>query len=315
MGDLWGCLALAEECAPSDEVLFLLSGGGEAGPILRGRGVPFHLAGSLAEEEKILRAFQADAVVVNKLNSPPEYIRFLKGFGGLVATLEDTGEGSSLADLRLNVLYHRADALTDPRYIALRKEFRDLHPQPKIVSKEVKEILVTQGGSDTRGFTPKILRALEKAACPARATVVLGPAFRHERELQEAASALRRPLALLRDPDEMAPLMRRADLAVTAGGITLFELACLGVPSIVVCGERFETETADRMAKAGAAVHLGFGGELKEERLSEAVEALAADPEQRKRLSARGKEQVDGQGAARVVQLIRKRLSMSGRRQ
>jgi spore coat polysaccharide biosynthesis predicted glycosyltransferase SpsG len=108
----------------------------------------------------------------------------------------------------------------------------------------------------------------------------------------------------------MAALMLRADLAVTAGGITLFELACLGTPAIVVCGERFEMETAERMHEAGAALHAGFGGDLEPARLSSALDSLAGDFELRKRMSARGREMVDGQGAHRVMALIRENIQV-----
>lgn len=309
MGDLWGCLALAEECGPSDEILFLLSDAEEAAPLLRVRGFRFQAVPSLSMEERALRAFRPEVILVNKLNNPLEYIRFLKGFGALVVTLEDAGEGAQGADLRFNVLYPRPGALTGLEHIALRKEFQGHGSRPREIRKEVQEILITQGGSDTHGFTPRILRALERAACPAHATVVVGPAFQNEQELQAAVAAERRPVTLSRGAGNMADLMGRADLAITAGGITLLELACVGTPSIVVCGERFEGETAARMEQAGFAVHLGFGGDLEETRLCEAVDTLAADLELRKRMSERGRELVDGQGARRVMDLIRERAA------
>lgn len=312
MGDLWGCLALAEECGPSDELLFLLSDAEEAAPLLGGRGLRFQAAPSLSMEERALRAFHPDVVLVNKLDNPPEYIRFLKGSGALVVTLEDAGEGAQQADLRFNVLYPRPGALTGLENVALRKEFHGGPARPREIRKEVREILLTQGGSDTHGFTPRILRALERAACPAHATVVLGPAFRHEQELQAAVAAARRPVTLLCSAGNMADLMGRADLAITAGGITLLELACMGTPSIVVCGERFEVETAARLEQAGFAVNLGFGGDLEETRLCEAVDTLSADLELRKRMSGKGRELVDGRGGQRVMDLIRERIAMSG---
>ena len=57
----------------------------------------------------------------------------------------------------------------------------------------------------------------------------------------------------------MIPLMRSADLAICSAGLTLFELACLGTPVVVICAEIFEEETAQYMEKNGFGINLGFG--------------------------------------------------------
>ncbi|TSA00412.1 MAG: hypothetical protein D4R81_07775 [Nitrospiraceae bacterium] len=310
MGDLWGGLALADECvAQGDECIVVVSGGDEAIAMITERGHRFSVAISPAVEEKILLSFLPDVILVNQLNNPPSYIESLRRHATLVVTMDDTSEGAQRADLNINVLYHKPGAVVEPQYIALREEFRVAHTISRSVRSEVKEVLVTQGGSDTYGFTPRIVRALERMTFRPHCTVVVGPAFRHHDELQEALSASSLGISVLRSVREMSRLMIDADLAVTAGGLTMFELACVGTPSVVVCGERFEVETAARLEQAGAVVNLGFGDDLNDEALLATMDWLARDVERRRHMAAKGKQLVDGRGCERILRLIRARLA------
>jgi spore coat polysaccharide biosynthesis predicted glycosyltransferase SpsG len=305
MGDVMGSLALADECAKqADEILFVLSGGDEAVAAIMEKGYRWQTAPTWEAEQNILTGFCPDVIVVNKLNSPPEYVRSLKAHAGMVVTMDDAGEGAQYADLRVNPLYDAPAAVTDPQYIALRREFQETHSRSKTISGEVRELLITQGGSDTYGFTPGIIRALEGLKIRPHCTVVIGPAFRHKDDLRDAVAASTLDLTVVRNVRDMAERMWKADLAITAGGLGVFELLCVGTPSLVVCGEWFEVETASKLEKSGAVVNLGFGGDLNGERLREAVEALAKDAKQRKELSLRGKQLVDGRGCERIVELI-----------
>jgi spore coat polysaccharide biosynthesis predicted glycosyltransferase SpsG len=106
----------------------------------------------------------------------------------------------------------------------------------------------------------------------------------------------------------MCALMQQSDMAVTAGGNTMFELACVGVPAIVLCGEEFEVETARQMEEYGAVENLGFGGIVSPDRLYERVRLLMPDKNRRTIMSRIGQKLVDGRGAERVVKLMAQSL-------
>jgi spore coat polysaccharide biosynthesis predicted glycosyltransferase SpsG len=313
MGDIWGAIALADEFVRSDdEARFFLSGGEEAREVIARCGYQAVLVDDLAAELGALQAYRPDVIVVNKLKNDPAYLQRIRERCGFLVTMDDDGAGAGCADLNVNVLYPIPKAVTDPEYIALRREFQVRHEEAKPIRNVVGELLITQGGSDTHGFTPRIVRALEQMAARPHCTVVVGPAFRHDDELREAVKSSTLDLSIVRNARNMAEVMWHADLAVTAGGLTMFELACVGTPSLVVCGERFEVPTAARIERVGAVINLGFGGELDYDRLPEMVGQLAADPSNRSRMSARGKEFVDGRGCERIVRLIRERRAALG---
>jgi UDP-N-acetylglucosamine--N-acetylmuramyl-(pentapeptide) pyrophosphoryl-undecaprenol N-acetylglucosamine transferase len=94
----------------------------------------------------------------------------------------------------------------------------------------------------------------------------------------------------LRYDDAMARSLRAADLAVTrAGSSSLFELATLGVPAVVVPSPHVTADhhnaNAAHLARAGAAVVVP-DAELTGERLVAEVDALLADPERRAEMAA-----------------------------
>jgi spore coat polysaccharide biosynthesis predicted glycosyltransferase SpsG len=229
-------------------------------------------------------------------------------------TIDDAGAGSAVADLRINGLYEAPGVMADLRHVPLRPEFQAAHEHVKAIREDVRELLITQGGSDTCGFTPKILHALEGLRHRPHCTVVLGPAFRHEPELTVAVSHSTLDLSIVRCPRHMVPLMQEADVAITAGGMTMFELACVGTPSVVICGEPFEVETARRFERAGIVKQLGFGGEVDYARLPTMIEDLSADVEERTQMSRRAQQLVDGWGCERILNVILERAMASTER-
>ena len=315
MGDIWGSLAIADAWSGSAEAMLMLcAGDDQAADVLTRGGHRFEMVRSADEERRLLEEFRPDVAVINQLQSPPALITLYQAHARLVVTIDDVGEGAALADLRINVLYQTPGAVTDCSYIMLRREFAVLRERAKPIRDAVRELLITQGGADTYGFTPRIVEAIGRLSVIPHGTVVVGPAFRHDRELEQAVGASSVPLSVIRNARDMADLMWAADLAITAGGLTMFELACVGTPSLVVCGERFEVESAERLERAGAGRCLGFGGDLEAGRLSGAVEALARDPASRQAMSDRGKQLIDGHGAQRIVQLITEALASTAGR-
>ena len=102
----------------------------------------------------------------------------------------------------------------------------------------------------------------------------------------------------------MQDVMKNHDLAVTAAGITIFELACIGVPSIIVCSERFEIKTAEIMEKNHFGINLGFGKDVSIKKISDEINDLILNYDLRVKMNLNGKKLVDGKGSKRVVSVL-----------
>jgi spore coat polysaccharide biosynthesis predicted glycosyltransferase SpsG len=102
----------------------------------------------------------------------------------------------------------------------------------------------------------------------------------------------------------MAELMAWADLAITAGGSTCWELACLGLPALILTYSRDQELVAEAMQTAKAAVWMGSGVSIREEQLRAALAELAPDDARRSQMSQAGRRLVDGRGAERVLSAL-----------
>lgn len=315
MGDVWHSVAVAEAFrARGARILFGTNADIATLALVRAHGfrvVPLQRSG-LTRELAVVSRFRPDVVIVTRIRNSSGYICALRRHARLVVVVDDAGPAAREADLAFAVHWvpnPAPGAITDPRYLAMRSEFAELHRRPRRTRRALSEIMVLQGGSDTYGFSPKIVRALRRVPGDFRLVVVVGPAYRHHDGLSRAIAALRRPVEVLRDPDNLASRMAHADLAITAGGNTMYELACVGTPSIVVSGERLDVPSAQDLARRGAAINLGFGADVSERAIAEAVNQLASRSDRRRRMRECGKRLVDGRGAERIVRLVLRRLA------
>ncbi len=303
MGDVTGSIAIAEEMrrrglSPS----FIVDNDQEALSAVQKAGFPTKGIAHGSEHSAWDKG-QFDIVIVNQLNTPFEQLSIIRGHCRCLVTIDDTGEASRrLADLRINPLYYDECAYCDPGYIPLHPLVQAAHEESKAIRETIGRILVTLGGSDTYGLTPQILDSLSGYQSEIEIAVIIGPAFKHDKELNAVLSSKSGKFNILRslDTEAMCKWMQWADLAVCAGGNTLFELACCGTPAVVVCGELFEEETAFRLEESGFGKVVHFNTRLDTAKFSALVNGFF-DSAVRERQSLTGKRLIDGMGIKRIA--------------
>jgi len=219
------------------------------------------------------------------------------------------------ADILLNqnlgaaALSYRCDPQTTrlfgPAYALLRPEFAHRRRGFRDVPEVARKILVTLGGSDLNNFTARVIDALAQLDTPGmEVRVVVGPANQHWAVLRNAVEASDSPVQLYIDVSDMAELMAWADLAVSAAGTTCWELACLGLPALIVIMAENQRRIAEELDAIEVVQNLGWHDDVSVERLAAAVNVLQHDSSRRLRMSERGRTLVDGWGAQRVVQAL-----------
>lgn len=265
------------------------------------------------------RRLGAAWVVVDGYRFGPNYIRSLKASGARVLALDDGARFDSYeADVVLNQnigataeKYVKCEAYTrlllGSNYVLLRSEFTAEKRRREIAS-EARKLLVTMGGSDSENATSKVIRALDRVASDLEATIVVGGGNPHYEMLRALVQNLSNKIRLERNPSNMAPLMRWADLAISAAGGTCWELAFLGVPTILIVLSSDQTANASALAEHGAALSLGWHATLAEDKIGEVLKSLMHDGSARRVMSECGQKLIDGQGAARVVDFLQNSL-------
>jgi spore coat polysaccharide biosynthesis predicted glycosyltransferase SpsG len=109
---------------------------------------------------------------------------------------------------------------------------------------------------------------------------------------------------IIRAPNDLPRLMAEADLGVISFGVTAYELAALGVPALYLCLTPDHALSASAFERAGMGVSLGVASDVSDMVIAGAVHSLLGDPARRRAMSAAGRMNLDGRGAARVAERI-----------
>jgi len=274
-------------------------------------------AGGLDDSSETVRlaaAHKARWVVVDGYQFGGRYQLALKEAGCKILFLDDNGHARHYsADLVLNQnaypgedLYCDRDSGTELLlglpYAMLRREFRAWRDRKFDTRKNGGRVVVTLGGSDAGNLTPRVIAALEQLGPgTVEARVVAGGSNPNARELERAEATSRIDLCLLRNVTNMPELMAWADVAVSAAGTTVLELAFMGVPTILVTVADHQKPNALACERLGIAESMGDLVKLSSAQLAAAVSGLMADFERRRKMTLTARSLVDGRGADRVV--------------
>ena len=335
-GHLRRCLTLAQELAARDfEPRFWLDGDAAALEVVRAAGyVPVAVSREAREPEwsraQVARE-RPEALVADSYALDEAYFHTLRPAVPLLV-IDDLADRALDADLVQNgaidaaTLPYRlgpgADqgpgmtcrTLFGPAYALLRPSFRDMRRGVPFRS-TVERVLVTLGGADPAGHTDAVVRHLLGVLSESVVIeVVLGPLFGAAGTLEAIAQAHPGRVRLHRALPDLAPLMREADLAVSAGGQTTFELAAAGVPAVALELADNQRVLLAGFARAGTLLAIGKAAAPDMgTRLAEAAGHLCMDPALRRRMSEAGPALVDGRGAERVatalVEVVSRRYS------
>lgn len=329
MGHVYRSLAIADALrqASQADAAFLMSGEHSEGIAAVSRaGYPVRVASDsrLQTQLEHIRDF-APAILINDLPTLDDaYLRALSHLGcttvNLVDTLDDLEVTEHYKQVIVSVM--NADRETPegfyggPEFAILRSHFQG---RPKQLREAPRLVLLSFGGSDPQGLTLRAARALAEMPAEIEIVAVTGPAFSDRQRLEALVGSLSRPLRLVHavPGGHIADLMQEADVVVCSGGMSVYEIAALGTPGIVLGQNAREDERMRAFARNGTVEYLGLGTEVSDATLGRAVVDLLRDPARRRALSERGRALVDGLGATRTAELVlenerRREAALSG---
>lgn len=195
--------------------------------------------------------------------------------------------------------------LLGSKYTPLRKIFWNM-PEKKI-KKKIRSIMITFGGDDVKNMTPKILKFLREYYPTLKKNVIIGRAFKNIKEIKRVAGK-NKNINLIYHPDakKMKQVMIKSDIAISAGGQTLYELARIGVPTIGICVAENQSRSLMAWYGVGFIEYVGLHGDF----LSEINTSLKKieDKEERDKRSKIAKRCVDGKGVSRIINCILENL-------
>ena len=185
-------------------------------------------------------------------------------------------------------------------YAFLRKEFRDAGE--KKIKKDINNILLIFGGEDRRDLTVKVLDLL-KNTDHIKKNVVIGRGYRDLRRLDRFCN-VDTEFVFYPGTGVIRNMMLDADISISAGGQTMYELACLGVPTIVIAVADNQLNNVTEWEKTGFSMYAGLWNDSGLWRnIEHCIEELR-DKDTRSMSSNVGKKLVTGNGAVLAADAI-----------
>ena len=253
-------------------------------------------------------------IIIDSDYEGANYLSQLRSAGYFVVAIEDTTPHSFPCHLVINGDAHARQLsysspfkdtrfLLGPEYSILRHEFWD--GWHRLLPEDIDNILVILGGADPYNIMPKVIKSLDTLPGTFSITAIVGPFFKNLAEIQAVSKQAQHSIIFVQNPDSVRDLMIQANIAVSAGGQTLYELACVGCPTIAIRIAANQDGQLCVFEEAGFIRIVGHGNNSSiAEAVRDAVGVLFADPEARTAMSAAGQRLVDGKGALRVAQTL-----------
>lgn len=226
---------------------------------------------------------------------------------GLIICLDEWGNRKISCDIIINNMmsdyfwnYDASGAkiYCGPEYLMLKSSLQLYHNKEKMISKSVNKVLISMGGVDINNHTLKILKSIMYNSHINVIDVVLGGGYMYEKDIISDFSNDKR-IKIHKNIDYIYELFLKDDIAFTAGGNTLYEMAAVGIPCIVV--PTMKHEEINGMAFE----EKGYGMVVREKELYRLEEKMKMfDYDNRVIMSKNGKKLIDGKGLERVWNII-----------
>lgn len=193
--------------------------------------------------------------------------------------------------------YSDTKLLLGTKYAPLRREFCGL--KKKLIHDRIERILVLSGGTDRMNVLQQILDAVVSfenihidAICG-----IYNPNFDMLCKRYEAFHNI----SLHRSTDNIISYMQSADVTISAGGTTLYELCACGTPTISYIIADNQTDNASWFAGNGV---IELAGDARKDDIGKILISTLPkyrESTYRESISLRMQQMVDGKGAKRIV--------------
>ncbi|MBL8798237.1 MAG: polysaccharide biosynthesis protein [Planctomycetia bacterium] len=258
-----------------------------------------------------IRRLKAAAVIVDSANASESYLAALMKTGTCVVSIDHLANIRLPSQLVINPLlgpgreaYEHADdtqLLLGWRYALVRPEIRRVRPLRSQEPVLPFSALVALGDDDPNRKSLELAKVLMNVPKVERVDVVVRQEHPDLLALQALAEANPERLKVALEMSEITARVARCHFAVTSGNGFSLELACVGVPQLLIVQAEAMWPTAQRLEEEGAATCLGWHESVSAGTIRTAVQNLLGDPLERQAMSRCGRQLIDARGPDRMV--------------
>jgi spore coat polysaccharide biosynthesis predicted glycosyltransferase SpsG len=316
LGHVRRCLVIAQELKKRNiDILFFVNDDPSAIEWIKKEGFHYEIASLTKPPLLNIDTPDKGLTLIDTKKPVSGLIRSLKKMGHKIVLLDNVTDARLEADCVIypTAIYEnnmdwknfRGTVFGGSKYVLISRSFIEV--RKKTVNKKLEPpyyVLVTLGGSDPNHLTGKIVSALLKSKVPLNIKAVIGPAFSSDFLLDALTNHRHDNVQFIKGKDDLSADIADSHIAITALGTTIFELACLGVPALIIANYRTDEHDMTAFEKLGIALPLGYYKEVSDFDIQNTVASILDDKAMWKNMSSKGKKLIDGHGAERIAHIV-----------
>lgn len=276
--------------------------------------VPFKIndKDNLSKEFTFLKNISnyTELFIIDSYNVDNEYFVNLKNYFSTICYLDDLKLDFDV-DLVINPScdvnerdYKAKNVLCGLKYVILGEEFNIGRQSEIDLSK--RSIIITMGGVDHYNLSSRAIPILENLSKNIELNIVIGPYYENKELIRSAVNKSSLKINVFENISNLAPIILKSNIALTAGGFTSYELASLSTASVGIALWKNQNNNIKCLSNHGALIPLYYSHtEDFDDELSKQLSKLINDDELVMSISKKASDVIDGNGTNRIVQKIK----------
>jgi spore coat polysaccharide biosynthesis predicted glycosyltransferase SpsG len=203
---------------------------------------------------------------------------------------------------RYRAVNANATFLLGPEYALVAPGFTDGIDPPRVPPRSA---LLALGGSDPYRLMPALIHGVAALSGSLTWEIVIGPFAARDEATATALASVGDGATVQHGPASLRDSIARSDVALTAAGQTLYEMAALGRPAVAIAVAGNQEPQLEAFVRQGAVVSAGRAqdGDAAARAVTLVAE-LAADAARLAAMSEAGRRFIDGRGASRAIDAV-----------
>ncbi|MEI7686875.1 MAG: polysaccharide biosynthesis protein [Planctomycetota bacterium] len=317
---------------PASLALTIKRGGNDWIPMHNRLGEP----ADLAQVQQAIMKHGPAAILVDDADVKRSYLSELVSTGTFVTSIDHIGAIRSPAHVIINPLLGPSrdsfefmpytQLLMGKRYAMVRPEIRrhratrSQEPAPLMLPNtktpaNLFRALVALGDDDTNLQTLPLSKMLLGTPKIGKVDAIVRRDHPQLDELKALAAENADKFEIAIESAEITARLVRCHFAITSGSSWSLELACLGLPQLVLVQNEAHWPNTQRLEEEGCVSILGWHENTSAQTIRTGIQNLLADPAERQSMSRCGRKLIDGRGPDRLVNALEIMLAGGARRE
>lgn len=318
-GHVMRCLAVADAARMKGEDTTFILADWQAVELLRQRGYEFvvlhsqwdDMEGELFELQKVIDKYQMKRLLIDSYQVTERYLKALKEYVEIFY-IDDLNAFHYPVDAMIcyanywekfqyEAHYKNERLYLGTQYMPLKKAF--LNCEKKQIKPQIENILLLSGGTDPYDILDNILQRMERDKYQ-KIEVICGIYYPKYKSLCQKYDE-HKNISIRQGVPNIEDYMREADLAVSAGGTTLYELCAVGTPAISYAIADNQLENVKKFEEDRL---IAYAGDIRKDHVIDHIidylKIYDLNWQIRQERSLKMQKLVDGKGALRIANAL-----------